>query len=84
MATGSFGYGFGFGVFVASIGQPGFYKDMRLDRKSRHSRTDGLLTWHRSNEFIYGKVSSLLPNPMKPTLVATKLVADHGFLSLAF
>lgn len=44
MATGSFGYGFGFGVFVASIGQPGFYKDMRLDRKSRHSRTDGLLT----------------------------------------
>ena len=33
VAIGTFGYGFGFGVFITSIGQPGFYADMKLDRK---------------------------------------------------
>ncbi len=32
-ATGGFTYGFGFGVFVPSIGQPGFYKYFDLNRK---------------------------------------------------
>jgi hypothetical protein len=33
VAIGTFGYGFGFGVFISSIGQPGFYVDMKLDRE---------------------------------------------------
>lgn len=33
VAIGTFGYGFGFGVFITSIGQPGFYIDMDLDRE---------------------------------------------------
>lgn len=33
VAIGTFGYGFGFGVFITAIGQPGFYIDMNLDRK---------------------------------------------------
>ena len=41
VAIGTFGYGFGFGVFITSIGQPGFYIDMSLDRECynepRHS-----------------------------------------------
>lgn len=32
VAIGTFGYGFGFGVFITSIGQPGFYEDFKLDR----------------------------------------------------
>lgn len=35
VAIGTFGYGFGFGVFITSIGQPGFYIDMKLDRELR-------------------------------------------------
>jgi hypothetical protein len=31
---GGFTYGFGFAVFVSSIGQPGFYAYFKLDRKS--------------------------------------------------
>jgi hypothetical protein len=34
VSIGTFGYGFGFGVFITSIGQPGFYKYFNLDRKS--------------------------------------------------
>jgi hypothetical protein len=33
VAIGTFGYGYGFGVFITSIGQPGFYRDFNLDRK---------------------------------------------------
>lgn len=33
VAIGTFGYGYGFGVFITSIGQPGFYKDFDLDRE---------------------------------------------------
>lgn len=33
VAIGTFGYGYGFGVFITSIGQPGFYKDFNLDRQ---------------------------------------------------
>lgn len=33
VAIGTFGYGYGFGVFITSIGQPGFYIDFNLDRK---------------------------------------------------
>ena len=32
-SMGGFTYGFCFGVFVASIGQPGFYKYFDLDRE---------------------------------------------------
>jgi hypothetical protein len=32
VALGGLTYGFGFGVFVSSIGQPGFYKYFKLDR----------------------------------------------------
>jgi hypothetical protein len=32
-ATGGFSYGFGFGVFVSSIGQPGFYEYFGLISK---------------------------------------------------
>lgn len=35
VAIGTFGYGYGFGVFITSIGQPGFYVDFDLDRKFR-------------------------------------------------
>lgn len=38
VATGTFGYGFGFGVFISAIGQPGFYIDMKLDRACCLSR----------------------------------------------
>jgi len=31
---GGFTYGFGFAVFVSSIGQPGFYAYFKLDRTS--------------------------------------------------
>lgn len=62
LATGSFGYGFGFGAFVTSIGQPGFYRDMHLDRKTtpwtiqyRHTWTG--LTVHTSHKQLYGLVS---------------------------
>ena len=33
VALGGFTYGFGFAVFVLSIGQPGFYTYFNLDRK---------------------------------------------------
>lgn len=33
VALGTFGYGYGFGVFITTIGQPGFYIAMKLDRK---------------------------------------------------
>lgn len=33
-ATGGFTYGFCFGVFVSSIGQPGFYEYFNLDSKT--------------------------------------------------
>lgn len=33
VAIGTFGYGYGFGVFITSIGQPGFYVDFNLDRE---------------------------------------------------
>ncbi|KAF7563849.1 hypothetical protein G7046_g248 [Stylonectria norvegica] len=36
-STGGFTYGFCFGVFVASIGQPGFYKYFDLDPKSSYT-----------------------------------------------
>ena len=32
VACGGFAYGFGFAVFVTSIGQPGFYLYFNLDR----------------------------------------------------
>ena len=35
VALGGFTYGFGFAIFVLSIGQPGFYLFFKLDRKSR-------------------------------------------------
>ena len=34
VALGGFSYGFGFGVFTTTIGQPGFYAYFNLDRKS--------------------------------------------------
>jgi hypothetical protein len=34
IAIGGFTYGFGFAVFVTSIGQPGFYEYFDLDPKS--------------------------------------------------
>ncbi len=34
VALGGFTYGFGFAVFVSSIGQPGFFLFFTLDRKS--------------------------------------------------
>ncbi|OQV04558.1 hypothetical protein CLAIMM_09418 [Cladophialophora immunda] len=37
VAIGTFGYGFGFGVFITSIGQPGFYKDFNLDPTSKYT-----------------------------------------------
>ena len=33
VSLGTFGYGYGFGVFIDTIGQPGFYKDFNLDRE---------------------------------------------------
>jgi MFS family permease len=36
VSLGGLTYGFGFGVFVSSIGQPGFYSYFKLDRKSYH------------------------------------------------
>jgi hypothetical protein len=33
VALGSFSYGFGFGVFITSIGEPGFYVYFNLDRE---------------------------------------------------
>jgi hypothetical protein len=35
--TGGFTYGYGFGVFVSSVGYPGFYTYFGLDRKCRTS-----------------------------------------------
>ncbi|KAH0847282.1 hypothetical protein AYO21_07328 [Fonsecaea monophora] len=37
VAIGTFGYGYGFGVFITSIGQPGFYKDFNLDPTSKYT-----------------------------------------------
>ncbi|KAJ9609896.1 hypothetical protein H2200_006225 [Cladophialophora chaetospira] len=37
VAIGTFGYGYGFGVFITSIGQPGFYKDFDLDPTSKYT-----------------------------------------------
>ena len=34
VAIGSFGYGFGFAVFITMIGEPGFYVYFKLDRES--------------------------------------------------
>ena len=34
VSLAGFTYGFGFAVFVTSIGQPGFYIDLNLDRES--------------------------------------------------
>ena len=34
VAIGSFAYGFGFGVFITAIGEPGFYVYFNLDRES--------------------------------------------------
>jgi hypothetical protein len=34
VALGSFSYGFGFGVFISSVGEPGFYSYFDLDRES--------------------------------------------------
>jgi hypothetical protein len=34
VALGGFSYGFGFAVFVTSIGQPGFYQYFALDPTS--------------------------------------------------
>lgn len=34
VALGGFTYGFGFAVFISSIGQPGFFLYFSLDRKS--------------------------------------------------
>lgn len=33
VAWGGFSYGFGFAIFVTSIGQPGFYDYFKLDRE---------------------------------------------------
>ena len=33
VSFGGFTYGFGFAVFVTSLGQPGFYEYYKLDRK---------------------------------------------------
>lgn len=33
VALGTYSFGFGFGVFFTSIGQPGFYVDLELDRE---------------------------------------------------
>ncbi|OAL29224.1 hypothetical protein AYO22_02118 [Fonsecaea multimorphosa] len=44
VATGTFGYGFGFGVFVTSIGQPGFYKDFNLDREYQRANFEVTMT----------------------------------------
>lgn len=33
VAWGGFSYGFGFAIFVTSIGQPGFYQYFNLDRE---------------------------------------------------
>ena len=33
VALGSFSYGFGFGVFISSVGEPGFYSYFNLDRE---------------------------------------------------
>ncbi|OAL40692.1 hypothetical protein AYO20_00428 [Fonsecaea nubica] len=38
VAIGTFGYGYGFGVFITSIGQPGFYKDFNLDHTAATSK----------------------------------------------
>jgi len=48
VAIGTFGYGYGFGVFITSIGQPGFYVDLNLDRKFRVLSSNvflQMLTW---------------------------------------
>ncbi|OAP65119.1 hypothetical protein AYL99_01091 [Fonsecaea erecta] len=37
VSIGTFGYGFGFGVFIDGIGQPGFYKDFNLDPISQYT-----------------------------------------------
>ena len=47
VAVGTFGYGFGFGVFITSIGQPGFYADMKLDRK--HIPVDIWFEWGQND-----------------------------------
>lgn len=39
VAVGAFSYGFGFSVFITSIGQPGFYVYFDLDRKHRSCPT---------------------------------------------
>jgi hypothetical protein len=51
VAIGTFGYGYGFGVFITSIGQPGFYLDFNLDREHISPiRWQGFLTLSDSNE----------------------------------
>ncbi|EXJ68554.1 uncharacterized protein A1O5_08347 [Cladophialophora psammophila CBS 110553] len=37
VSIGTFGYGYGFGAFITSIGQPGFYKDFNLDPTSKYT-----------------------------------------------
>ena len=37
VALGGFAYGFGFAIFISSLGQPGFYVYFNLDRKSAGS-----------------------------------------------
>ena len=34
VALGGFSYGFGFGVFTTTVGQPGFYSYFNLDHQS--------------------------------------------------
>lgn len=38
VALGGFSYGFGFGVFTTTVGQPGFYSYFDLDRESSDVR----------------------------------------------
>jgi hypothetical protein len=62
VAIGTFGYGYGFGVFITSIGQPGFYKDFDLDRERVTLKFAGGVeadVLHmKSHEQVYCKVST--------------------------
>ena len=66
VALGGFTYGFGFAVFVTSIGQPGFYKFFNLDREFilllNPSSVHRVADLHDSNEYLHRKVCSLTLN----------------------
>ena len=62
VAWGGFSYGFGFAVFVTSIGQPGFYKYFNLDREYSPS-FDGYTLILSSYQYLYCEASLSTPQP---------------------